>query len=171
MDWAFSAYPPSPEEGHQQSEVRSGEVWTRTLWAIPLSSEVCGFPGAKYALKMEREVVRKGSGECRREVSYAVTSLEGSLEEFYRLWRGHWEVENRLFHPRDVVFGEDVCRIRRGGAGLMYLRDVLINLLRLAELPILRSVRRFSANVHELYRLLRGSGNGPEVMLAQSGGS
>lgn len=35
---------------------------------------------------------------------------------------------------------------RKGAAGLMYLWDVLINLLHLKKLPVLRSVRKFSAN-------------------------
>jgi len=62
-----------------------------------------------------------------------------------------------LHHPRDTVLGEDASRSRKGAAGLMYLLDVLINLLHLSNRLLLRSVRHFSANVHELYKLLCGS--------------
>lgn len=39
----------------------------------------------------------------------------------------------------------------------MYLRDILLNLLHLNNLPALRSVRYFSANTHDLYRLIVGA--------------
>lgn len=145
-----------------QEEVRSGEVWQYRLYRIPMLEEVSGFAGSRYALRLERRVIRKGGGEVREEVAYALTSLEGRPEELLALWRGHWEVENRLHHPRDTVLGEDASRSRKGAAGLRHakawrLRDVLINLLRLNGRSLLRSVRHFSANVHELYKLLCGS--------------
>jgi hypothetical protein len=72
------------------------------------------------------------------------------------LGRGHWEVENRLHHKRDTVLGEDASRSRKGAAGLMYLRDVILNLLHLKRWPVLRSVRKFSADPKALLRLVRG---------------
>ena len=37
----------------------------------------------------------------------------------------------------------------------MYLRDVVLNLLHLKKQPVLRSVRRFSANPQALLRLIQ----------------
>jgi len=40
-----------------------------------LPEEIQAFPGCRQVVRMEREVVRKGTGEVRRTVSYALTSL------------------------------------------------------------------------------------------------
>jgi predicted transposase YbfD/YdcC len=33
-----------------------------------------------------------------------------------QLSRDHWQIENGLFHVRDVTFGEDASRVRSGSA-------------------------------------------------------
>jgi hypothetical protein len=45
--------------------VRDGEVWTYRVWASPyLPEEIRAFPGRGQVVRMEREVVRKGTGEA-----------------------------------------------------------------------------------------------------------
>lgn len=49
--------------------------------------------GRRQALKLERAVSHKRTGEARREVAYAITSLgpeQASPVEPIKLWRGHW---------------------------------------------------------------------------------
>jgi predicted transposase YbfD/YdcC len=120
-----------------------------------MPEEVSGFAASRLALRMRRSVSRKRTGELREETTYALTSLLAPAGELYALWRGHWEVENRLHHKRDTVLGEDASRSRKGALGLMYLRDVVLNLLHLKKQPVLRSVRRFSANPQALLRLIQ----------------
>ncbi|WP_233493050.1 MULTISPECIES: DDE transposase family protein [unclassified Meiothermus] len=122
-----------------------------------MPEEVSGWRGSRLALRMRRKVVCKATGEVREEAAYALTSLGASARELYALWRGHWGVENRLHHKRDTVFGEDASRSRKGAAGLMYLRDVILSLLHLKGWPVLRSVRRFSVDPHPLLQLIQGS--------------
>lgn len=117
---------------------------------------VSGWQGSQMALRMQRRVVRKNTGELREETAYALTSLQASARQLYALWRGHWEVENRLHHKRDTVLGEDASRSRKGAVGLMYLRDVILSLLHLKKWPVLHSVRKFSANPKALLKLIRG---------------
>lgn len=121
-----------------------------------MPEEVSGFAASRLALRMRRRVLHKGTGEVREETAYALTSLQASAKQLYALWRGHWEVENRLHHKRDTVLGEDASRSRKGAAGLMYLRDVILSLLHLKKWPVLRSVRKFSANPSLLFKLIRG---------------
>jgi hypothetical protein len=53
--------------------VRDGEVWTYRVWASPyLPEEIRAFPGCGQVVRMEREVVHKGTGEVGRTVSYAL---------------------------------------------------------------------------------------------------
>ena len=37
-------------------------------------------------------------------------------ENLLQLARDHWQIENRLFHVRDVTFKEDASRVRSGAA-------------------------------------------------------
>jgi len=58
-------------------------------------------------------------GESSPEFAYGITSLSRERAEAERLLalsRGHRAVENRLFHGRDVTFGEDHSQVRTGQA-------------------------------------------------------
>lgn len=157
IEWALAEYPPTAAERYQHHQVRSGQLWIWTLSLSPMPPEVSGFAGSTLALRMHRHITQKATGEVTEETDYAITNLLRPPKALYSLWRGHGEVENRLHHKRDTVFGEDASRSRKGAAGLMYLRDILLHLLHLNNLPALRSVRYFSANTHDLYRLIVGA--------------
>jgi hypothetical protein len=69
------------------------------------------------------------------EVDYAITSLSRSrVSAAWAMdcWRGHWGIENRLHYVRDVSFGEDHSRIRKGRAPqvMAACRNAVIGLLR-----------------------------------------
>ena len=51
--------------------------------------------------------------------------------------RGHWGIENRAHHVRDVVFDEDRCQVRSGAAPQVLAagRNLAIALLRRAGYP------------------------------------
>ncbi len=67
---------------------------------------------------------------------YAITSLtvhQANAADLAEI-RGHWAIENREHHVRDVTFGEDASRVRTGGAprAMASLRNLAIGALRLA---------------------------------------
>ncbi len=114
--------------------VRDGEVWTYRVWASPhLPEALLAFPGCRQVVRVEREVVHKGTGEVRRTVSYALTSLGPEVADARRLGElllSRWEVENRSFWVRDVLFREDACQVRGVGAQVLAaLRAFLVSLL------------------------------------------
>ena len=68
------------------------------------------------------------------ETIYGITGLTRTQADAAKLlhWvRVHWAIENRLHYTRDVTFGEDRCRVRRGHAPrvLASLRNVAVHLL------------------------------------------
>ena len=70
------------------------------------------------------------------ERSNAIISLppeRGEAARLLEIWRGHWEIKNRLHWVRDVVFGEDQSQVRTGTAPqlLAALRNLVIGMLRL----------------------------------------
>jgi len=114
--------------------VRDGEVWTYRVWASPyLPEEIRAFPECRQVVRMEREMVHKGTGEVRRTVSYALTSLGPEVADARRLGElllSRWEVENRSFWVRDVLLREDACQVRGVGAQVLAaLRAFLVSLL------------------------------------------
>lgn len=84
---------------------------------------------------LQGKVVRGRKGTVERTVG--VTSLGTEQADPARLLalnRGHWEIENRLHHVRDVTYDEDRSQVRRGNRphAMASLRNAAISLLRLA---------------------------------------
>jgi hypothetical protein len=91
------------------------------------------WPGLMQIARIERR--RELRTFCQRQVIYAITSLppeRGEPAALLALARQHWHIENRLFHVRDVTFGEDLCQVRSGSApmALTLLRDTVLSYIR-----------------------------------------
>lgn len=105
------------------------------------------FVDVRQVIRCQRTIVDKSTGELKRETSYALTNLLASAKDLYRYWRGRWEVENRLHHKRDVIFGEDACHSRKGAQALAALRNLIIGLLHLKQgRHVKRAVRRLQSH-------------------------
>lgn len=93
-------------------------------------------------------------------MSYAVTSLSRDQVDaatLLKLWRGRWEIENRLFWVRDVVFREDLSRIRTGTAytTMSVFRNAGITLLRALKVPeITAALREHAVKLNVLLQRL-----------------
>lgn len=83
---------------------------------------------------MKKRVVLGKTGQVRESTDYLVSSLSETRagpRALLALGRGHWSIENRLFHVLDNSFGEDrqVVQAHRSGAVLSLLRAAALNLL------------------------------------------
>jgi len=113
-------------KGHGRLEEREVQLSTRIVPHLD-------WPGLAQVCRRVRTTVRNGKRTV--ETDYALTSLSrerASAGWVAECWRGHWRIENRLHYVRDVVFGEDASRIRKGAAPqvLAACRNALIGLLR-----------------------------------------
>lgn len=93
------------------------------------------WPGISAICRIER--IRELKDRCSREVIYAITSLPADKLDpaaLLQLSRDHWQIENCLFHVRDVTFNEDACRVRSGAAPevLAEFRNTCLTLIRRA---------------------------------------
>jgi predicted transposase YbfD/YdcC len=117
-----------------------------------------GWPKLAQVVRVERE--RRIKGETTVEVGYYITSLDRQRADATRLGeliRAHWGIENRLHHVRDVTWGEDACRVRKGHGPqlLAALRNTANYLLGRITAPSKASAtRRFAAHPHEAIRLV-----------------
>jgi len=105
-------------------------------------------------------VRRFADGRVEEEVSYGITSLRPGAAGAARLLglsRAHWAIENNLHRTRDVAFGEDACRVRKGGAAqvLAAARNALMHLLAAAGVgSVAAALRRFAAKPLEAVGLI-----------------
>jgi hypothetical protein len=100
--------------------------------------EVLGFPGARIALRVDREVRNSQGGLLLSETRYFVTNLDPEIytvKDLAEYVRGHWQVENCLHFILDRWWDQD--RHYSKIAGLAQRRALLHNValtrLRLAE--------------------------------------
>ncbi len=112
-----------------------GRLETRTLECSTVLPGWLDWPGPGQVLRRTCERVMLVTGEVEREVSYAVTSLlpaQAGARELEGYWRGHWAIENRVHHVRDVTMGEDAGQAYTGSTpqALAAFRNSLIGLLR-----------------------------------------
>jgi hypothetical protein len=102
---------------------------------------------------VERERVDCRAGEPTREVADAGQLLAAL--------RGHWGIENRLHHVRDVTFGEDRSQVRSGAApqATAACRNLAIALLRRAgHANIAAATRTYAGRPHDAIALLATAG-------------
>ena len=80
--------------------------------------------------------------EYSEEKRYYISSRKSGAEEFLKLIRSHWEIENKLHWVLDVIFREDECRSRAGfsGENFSMLRQFALNLIK--QEPSKKAIRR-----------------------------
>ena len=118
------------------------------------------WPGITAICRIER--TREHKTYCSREVIYAITSLPLDMlapASLLQLARDHWQIENCLFHVRDVTFREDACRVRSGSApqALAEIRNASLNLIRQNGDKPRPAREAFAENKWKAIRLVRRS--------------
>lgn len=146
---------------HGRIEVRRHAVshdvgWLTTARRYPGEPR---FPGLRAIAMVEAEVERNGSTSLERR--YYLSSLPLDAKLFAHAIRCHWHVENRLHWVLDVVFHEDLSRLRSGAGpqNMATVRHMAMNLLRGPKDKHSLKVRRKSAawDTDYLEALLRQS--------------
>ena len=150
------------DKGHGRIETRRIAVRTKLPslldqnWPPPLHKM-----GITAICRIER--IREHKTYCSREVIYAITSLPTDKLDPARLLqlsRDHWQIENCLFHVRDVTFREDASRVRSGAApeALADIRNATLNLIRRRPVNKPRDAREaFAASTWKAIRLVMRS--------------
>lgn len=133
--------------GHGRIEVRRHLVshdvdWLTTARRFPGEPR---FPGLRAIAVVEAEVERNGHTSLERR--YFLSSMPLDAKLFAYAVRCHWHVENRLHWVLDVVFREDLSRLRSGAGpqNMATVRHMAMNLLRHPKDKHSLKVRRKSA--------------------------
>jgi predicted transposase YbfD/YdcC len=131
---AIKAYTTTDGE-HGRVEVRRHAVCHDVAWLFSdrrYPGEVA-FPGLVMIGMVEAETER--AGKTARERRYYLCSAKLDPAAFAHAVRGHWGIENRLHWVLDVVFREDLSRLRTGHGpeNMAVVRHMATNLLHRAK--------------------------------------
>jgi predicted transposase YbfD/YdcC len=139
-----------------------GRVERRTLTSTTALNDYADWPGVAQCFRLTRE--RTVHGTTTSETVFGITSVPRERADARRLLaltRQHWQIENGVFHVRDVTMGEDGCRVRTGAAPMILstMRNVVLNLLNgLGVVNKAAALRRHAAHAREALTLVRPSG-------------
>jgi predicted transposase YbfD/YdcC len=158
-------------------KVRHGRREVRVFWALadPEQNAYVGSSGTHgtpwphlrqiCCVERHRLVVRRQQIIATEvDVRYYVTSLapqQADAKALLALTRGHWGIENRLHHVRDVTFEEDRSQMRCGAAPQTFAacRNLVIGLLRRAGAPnIAAALRTYAARPADAALFLLSAG-------------
>lgn len=75
------------------------------------------------------------AGNTERERRYDLASAKLDAQTFARAVRSHWHIENRLHWVLDVVFHDDLARLRTGHGpeNMPGVKHMAVNLIRQAK--------------------------------------
>jgi len=158
---AFFADPPpgtldtfeTTDGGHGRIEVRRHAVCRDVAWLLSdrrYPGEVA-FPGLAMIGMVESTTERGGKVERARR--YYLSSAKLDATSFARAVRAHWGIENRLHWILDVVFRDDLARLRtgHGPANMAVVRHMATNLLHQARPTVSLKSRRKRAGWNTAY--------------------
>ena len=116
-----------------------GRLEERACAVVPLDDledDIAALPGRRQAFRITRRRTVLATARTSVQVAYGLTSLAPDFagpSEILALNRGHWEIENRLHHVRDVAYDEDRSRVRvaRLPRNLACLSNAAISIVRM----------------------------------------
>ncbi len=140
------------DQGHGRKEIRNCRVLPVT--ALPEWGRVADWKGLEtiVEIRSERHVIATNRSE--NETRYYISSLIGDAEQFNRLVRSHWKVENQLHWSLDVQFGEDDSRkrIRNAAQNFSTIRKIALNLIKANPEKISVNRKRNKCAMSDPYR-------------------
>jgi predicted transposase YbfD/YdcC len=150
------------EGDHGRIEVRRHAVSRDVAWLAGADGRRFPgeprFPGLAAIAMVEATVERPGKA-ISRERRYFLSSASLDARTFAHAVRAHWGIENRLHWVMDVVFRDDLCRLRTGHGpwNMATVRHMAVNLVRTTSGRHSLKVRRKRAawNVEYLDAILR----------------
>lgn len=140
---------------HGRIEVRRHWVCNDVAWLA------AGHPWKKLASIALVEASREIDGKTSMARRFYIASAPLDARRFAAVVRAHWTIENRLHWVMDVVFRDDLCRLRSGHApqNMATIRHIALNLVKNAKGKDSLKVRRKKAawSFDYLSDLLKGA--------------
>ena len=140
---------------HGRIEVRRHWVCNDVAWLAKMH------PWKKLASVAMVEASREIDGKTSTARRFYIASAPLDAKRFAAAVRAHWTIENQLHWVMDVVFRDDLCRLRTGHAprNMAAIRHIALNLVKAATTKASLKVRRKMAawSTDYLEAILRGA--------------
>jgi predicted transposase YbfD/YdcC len=142
-----------------------GRIETRSISVTDALNGYLDFPSLAQAFLIERQVLKKKTGQLTRELAYGITSrpaCEASPQRLLEINRGHWVIENRCHYVIDWNFDEDRSRIRcgHGPENVSRLRRFAVSLIYSKPgRKVAETLRRLNRTVRTVFDYLLMSEN------------
>jgi predicted transposase YbfD/YdcC len=141
------------ERAHGRTETRQVSVCTDlpAFFTRKGTRDSPAFPGVGMLARIESTTER--GDKIETDTRYFLCSTQLSAKQLARVVRTHWHIENRLHWVLDVVFHEDLARLRNDNApaNMAIVRHMAINLLRQATPTMSLKNRRKRAGWNTTY--------------------
>ena len=116
-----------------------GRIQTRRIWCSTALNAYLDFPHVGQVFLIERECIKKKTGELTCEIALGLTSrtpLEASPQRLLAINRGHWAIES-VHYLIDWNYDEDRSRIRTGFGpeNITRLRRFAVGILKSFQKP------------------------------------
>ena len=123
--------------------------WQLSLVRVP---GLASWPSVRTVIALKHRGTRRKKRV--EEIHYFISNLLTTPEQYLRLIRQRWDIENRWHWVRDVLLAEDAHRYkgRQGAQVFAWLRTIALNLLRLNGFQSIRD--GLVAVAHDIGRLL-----------------
>lgn len=139
---------------HETTDAEHGRIETRRAWVCHDVDWLRGdraepglhrFPGLACIGAVEAEVEQRGQITTARR--YFLSSTPLSAAQLLRAARAHWGIENRLHWVMDVVYHDDLMRLRtqNGPANMAIMRHTAMNIFKAISGKSSLKVRRKTA--------------------------
>lgn len=147
-----------------------GRIETRRIWCSTALNAYLNFPHVGQVFLIERESIRKKTGEQTREIALGLTSRtpqEASPQRLLAVNRGHWSIES-VHYIIDWNYDEDRSRIRTGFGpeNVSRLRRFAVGILKSFQKPtqsIAEMMRKLSFRTRLVFDYLRMTQNSTVV--------
>lgn len=138
---------------HGRIEIRRHRVCHEVDWLLSdrRYPDEPRFPHLAMIGMVETEVER--NGRIEKERRYYLSSAKLDAKTFAAAVRAHWGIENRLHWVLDVVFHDDLARLRTGSGpqNMAVVKHMAMNLVRAQDDKHSLKVRRKLANLNPDY--------------------
>lgn len=137
-------------KNHGRIEIRKCSMITD----LRLIEETRHWKGIKAVVKIESTRIEVLTSKQTKENRYYITSLKTGAKHLNQLIRGHWAIENKLHWTLDVLFKEDLSRIRKDNApeNFSIIRRIALNLIKLDKTPkVSQRIKRHRAAWSETF--------------------
>ncbi len=165
----FETAPPGTFESHETVDADHGRIETRRACVCRDADWITSdrrfpgewqFPDLAMLGMIEAEVERDGKTSISRR--FYLCSAPLSARSFAAAVRAHWGIENRLHWVMDVVFHDDLMRLRteNGPANMAIFRHAAINIVKNIPDKASQKVRRKTLGWDDDYLLAAITRNG-----------